>query len=107
MYGLILRRIAAAILTISVLTVFVFALLYLFPGDPSERILQTRMNGELPTSRDTVEVLKKEMGLDAPPYQLYLSWASGVLHGDLGYSYVTRRPVITIPVSPSGRPASW
>ncbi|AEB68671.1 MULTISPECIES: ABC transporter permease [Methanothrix] len=96
MYGLILRRIAAAILTISVLTVFVFALLYLFPGDPAERILQTRMNGELPTSRDTVEVLKKEMGLDAPPYQLYLSWASGVLHGDLGYSYVTRRPVITI-----------
>ena len=56
MYGLILRRIAAAILTISVLTVFVFALLYLFPGDPAERILQTRMNGELPTSRDTVEV---------------------------------------------------
>ena len=96
MYGLILRRIVAAILTISVLTVFVFALLYLFPGDPAERILQTRMNGELPTSRDTVEVLKKEMGLDAPPYQLYLSWASGVLHGDLGYSYVTRRPVITI-----------
>lgn len=48
MYGLILRRIAAAILTISVLTVFVFALLYLFPGDPAERILQTRMNGELP-----------------------------------------------------------
>ena len=96
MYGLILRRIAAAILTISVLTVFVFALLYLFPGDPAERILQTRMNGELPTSRDTVEVLKKEMGLDAPPYQLYLNWARGVLHGDLGYSYVTRRPVITI-----------
>ena len=96
MYGLILRRIAAAILTISVLTVFVFALLYLFPGDPAERILQTRMNGELPTSRDTVEVLKKEMGLDAPSYQLYMSWASGVLHGDLGYSYVTRRPVITI-----------
>lgn len=96
MYRLILRRIAAAILTISVLTVFVFALLYLFPGDPAERILQTRMNGELPSSRDTVEVLKKEMGLDAPSYQLYLSWASGVLHGDLGYSYVTRRPVITI-----------
>jgi len=60
MYGLILRRITAAILTISVLTVFVFALLYLFPGDPAERILQTRMNGELPSSRDTVEVLKKE-----------------------------------------------
>jgi len=96
MYGLILRRIVAAILTISVLTVFVFALLYLFPGDPAERILQTRMNGELPSSRDTVEILKKEMRLDAPPYQLYLSWARGVLDGDLGYSYVTRRPVITI-----------
>lgn len=96
MHRLIIRRMMAAILTISVLTIFVFALLYLFPGDPAERILQTRMNGELPSSRDTVEVLKKEMGLDAPSYQLYLNWAGGVLHGDLGYSYVTRRPVITI-----------
>ena len=96
MYGLILRRAIAAILTISVLTVFVFALLYLFPGDPAERILQTRMNGELPSSQDSVQILKKEMGLDAPPYQLYLNWAREVLHGDLGYSYVTRRSVITI-----------
>ena len=54
------------------------------------------MNGELPSSREIVEELKKEMELDAPPYLLYLNWANGVLHGDLGYSYVTRRPAATI-----------
>lgn len=96
MWKLVARRILGAILTISLLTVFVFSLLYLFPGDPAERILQARLNGELPSSRDTAEVLKQEMGLDAPPYMLYLSWVNGVLHGDLGYSFITRRPTMTI-----------
>lgn len=96
MWKLFFRRLLAAVLTLSILTVFVFALLFLYPGDPAERILQARMNGELPSSREIVEELKKEMELDAPPYLLYLNWANGVLHGDLGYSYVTRRPAITI-----------
>ncbi|MDD1762301.1 MAG: ABC transporter permease [Methanothrix sp.] len=96
MWKLFFRRLLAAVLTLSILTVFVFALLYLYPGDPAERILQARMNGELPSSRDIVDELKKEMELDAPPYLLYLNWANGVLHGDLGYSYVTRRPATTI-----------
>lgn len=96
MWKLFFRRLLAAVLTLSILTVFVFALLYLYPGDPAERILQARMNGELPSSREIVEELKKEMELDAPPYLLYLNWANGVLHGDLGYSYVTRRPAATI-----------
>ncbi len=96
MWKLFFRRLLAAVLTLSILTVFVFALLYLYPGDPAERILQARMNGELPSSREIVEELKKEMELDAPPYRLYLNWANGVLHGDLGYSYVTRRPAATI-----------
>lgn len=96
MWKLFFRRLLAAVLTLSILTVFVFALLYLYPGDPAERILQARMNGELPSSREIVQELKKEMELDAPPYLLYLNWANGVLHGDLGYSYVTRRPAATI-----------
>ncbi|MDQ1282452.1 MAG: peptide/nickel transport system permease protein [Euryarchaeota archaeon] len=96
MWKLFFRRLLAAVLTLSILTVFVFALLFLYPGDPAERILQARMNGELPSSREIVEELKKEMELDAPPYLLYLNWANGVLHGDLGYSYVTRRPAATI-----------
>ena len=96
MWKLFFRRLLAAVLTLSILTVFVFALLYLYPGDPAERILQARMNGELPSSREIVQELKKEMKLDAPPYLLYLNWANGVLHGDLGYSYVTRRPAATI-----------
>lgn len=96
MWKLITRRILAALLTISLLTVFVFSLLYLVPGDPAERILQARMNGELPSSRDVIEVLKHDMGLDVPPYMLYLNWAGGVFQGDLGYSYITRRPAATI-----------
>jgi peptide/nickel transport system permease protein len=96
MWMLITRRILAAILTISFLSVFVFSFLYLVPGDPAERILQAKMNGELPSSRETVAVLKHDMGLDVPSYILYLEWTEGVLHGDLGYSYITRRPAATI-----------
>jgi len=96
MWKLITRRILAALLTISILTVFVFLLLYLVPGDPGERILQARMNGELPSSRDVIEVLKHDMGLDGSPQILYLNWAKGIFRGDLGYSYITRRPAATI-----------
>ena len=96
MWKLITRRILAALLTISLLTVFVFSLLYLVPGDPGERILQARMNGELPSSRDVIEVLKHDMELDVPPHILYLNWAKGIFQGDLGYSYITRRPAATI-----------
>jgi peptide/nickel transport system permease protein len=96
MWKLITRRILAALLTLSILSVFVFLLLYLVPGDPGERILQARMNGELPSSRDVIDVMKHDMGLDAPPQMLYLNWAKGIFHGDLGYSYITRRPAATI-----------
>lgn len=95
-WKLIVRRILTALITLVLLSVFVFCLLYLAPGDPAELIVQARMQGELPSSPEIVADLKKEMGLDAPPEVLYLRWADGVLHGELGYSYVTLRPVVDI-----------
>jgi peptide/nickel transport system permease protein len=96
MWKLITRRVLAAILTLFLLSLFVFSLLYLVPGDPAERILQARMNGELPSSSKIIEILKQEMGLDVPPHILYMRWAEGIIHGDLGYSYITRRPATAI-----------
>ncbi len=53
------------------------------------------MQGELPPPA-AVAILKAEMGLDAPSYILYLRWVDGILHGNLGYSYETLRPVSSI-----------
>lgn len=96
MWKIIFRRFITAVLTLFLLTIFAFSLLYLAPGDPAERILQAKMNGELPSSTEAIDILRQEMGLNVPPYVLYLKWASGVLHGDLGYSYITRRSAAVI-----------
>lgn len=93
---MLIRRVSAAILTLFLLSVFVFSILYFAPGDPAERILQAKMNGELPASPEIIEVMKQNMGLDAPPHILYLRWADDILHGDLGHSYITRRPAAII-----------
>jgi peptide/nickel transport system permease protein len=93
---LVARRFLTALITLFLLSVFVFYLLYLAPGEPAELIIRARMQGEFPSSPEVVAVLKKEMGLDAPPQVLYMRWAGGVLHGELGYSYVTLRPTASI-----------
>ena len=89
---LVAKRVASMLLTILLLSLLTFLLPYLSPGDPGVLILRARMGGTLPASREAVEVLKEEMGLNLPPHIIYGRWLSGALRGDLGHSYVTRQP---------------
>ena len=56
-------------------------------GDPAEAVL-----GRSATPAATAE-LRKELGLDRPVVEQYLSWASAAVHGDFGVSLSTRQPV--------------
>jgi ABC-type dipeptide/oligopeptide/nickel transport system permease component len=67
--------------------VVVFALLYVAPGDPV-----TEMVGERADSA-TIARLRAELKLDEPLYIQFAHYASGVLRGDLGRSYITNRPI--------------
>jgi ABC-type dipeptide/oligopeptide/nickel transport system permease component len=82
-------RLVAAIPTVLLVTVLVFLILHLIPGDPAEIYL-----GE---NRSTPELLAKvraDMGLDRPLHVQYLSYMGGVLRGDFGRSLNNNRPVL-------------
>ncbi len=79
------------ILTIPVLffvSLIVFALISLIPGDPARILL-----GEQP-SKEALEVLRHQLGLDRPILVRYLIWLNRILHGDLGNSVRDGRPVL-------------
>ncbi len=83
----ILRRLVLIVPTFLVVSVLVFAMLRLIPGDVIDIMSQGDPN------RATADALRVELGLDRPaPYQ-YLVWLSNILQGDLGHSLYTKKPV--------------
>jgi len=90
MLSFILRRLLIAIPTIILISVFVFSLQKLLPGDP---ILA--MAGE---ERDpaTIEFLREKYHLNDPIPVQYVSWVGNALRGDLGISLRTNQPVLEL-----------
>src|SRR5580704_3125688 len=87
MFAYIVRRILATIPVMAVVAVFVFALLYLSPGDPAAIIA-----GDNATSADIARI-HASLRLDRPIYVQFASWLWNLLHGDLGISIFTNLPV--------------
>ena len=87
MFAYIVRRILATIPVMAVVAIFVFALLYLSPGDPAAIIA-----GDTATVEDIARIRAK-LGLDQPVYIQFGEWVWRLLHGDLGISIFTNLPV--------------
>ncbi|MGI2030977.1 ABC transporter permease [Rhizobium panacihumi] len=87
MISILTRRIASLIITLLAVSLLVFAVMNLLPGDPAAIMLGTS------ASPDTLAALQKQMGLDQPMPVRYLSWLAGVLQGDFGNSYTYSVPV--------------
>jgi ABC-type dipeptide/oligopeptide/nickel transport system permease component len=87
MLSFILRRLLLAIPTLFGVLVIVFLLLYVAPGDPVQEMVGERADPE------TVARLRAELRLDDPLHKQFVHYAGGVLQGDLGRSYITRRPI--------------
>jgi peptide/nickel transport system permease protein len=85
---LVARRLAATVPVLFLVTLGVFLLIHLVPGDPVEAML-----GE---SQDNVakETLRHELGFDQPLYIQYVNWLSRVVQGDLGRSVRTHQTVL-------------
>lgn len=83
----ILRRTAFFLPTLVVITFIVFALQLVIPGGPAEAIAGAG------SSRESIDAINEDLGLDRPLAVQYGSWVSGVLQGDLGSSYFSREPV--------------
>ena len=81
------KRLLALIPVLFVVSIIIFLIIHITPGDPASVIL-----GENATAQD-VEALRQQMGLDLPLYQQYMNWISDVLRGDLGDSYFMKESV--------------
>ncbi len=82
-------RLLQTIPTVFLVTVAVFLMLHLTPGDPAEVFL-----GDKRSSPELLEKVRQDMGLNRPLHVQYLSYMAAALRGDLGRSLQTNVPVM-------------
>lgn len=83
----IIRRVLMLVPVLLGLSLVVFFMIRAIPGNPAQVIL-----GQLAT-KDAIETLTKELGLDQPWYVQYFNYLGGLLTGDLGESLRTKTPI--------------
>ena len=81
------RRTAGFIVTLLVVSLVVFGVMNILPGDPALTILG------MDASDDALAALRAQLGLNEPVHLRYLSWVGNALHGDFGQSHSFRIPV--------------
>jgi peptide/nickel transport system permease protein len=96
MKGYLLKRVFALFPVLFVVSVVIFLVIHITPGDPASVML-----GESATEQDIRE-LRQQMGLDLPLHQQYLNWIAKVFQGDLGNSFFMRQSVTQAIVSHLG-----
>jgi dipeptide transport system permease protein len=89
MFGFFLRRIGMVIPTFVGITLLVFSLIHMIPGNAVEAL-----SGERGMEPERYARLLHEYGLDRPLYVQYFDYLGKVLHGDLGISISTHEPVL-------------
>ena len=83
----ILKRILLMIPVLLGISFLIFTLMYFTPGDPVQMLLGDEATAE------QVEAMREEMGLNDGFFTRYVNYMVGILHGDLGTSYVSKLPV--------------
>lgn len=83
-----IRRIGRSIPVVVLVTVLVFGMVHLLPGDP----VLSMFSGQYITA-ENIALARETLGLDRPVYVRYVEWLGRVLQGDLGESIVSKRPV--------------
>jgi peptide/nickel transport system permease protein len=84
----LLKRVLLMVPTLFLVTILVFLMMRLIPGDVVLQMLEGYAYA------DTVEALRRELGLDRPIHMQYLEWISGVLRADLGRSLWTKESIL-------------
>lgn len=88
MIALVGRRLAGLVATLFAVSVLIFLVMNVLPGDPAVVTLGTAARA------DTLAALRLELGLDRPLVLRYAAWIGGVLTGDLGTSSTYGVPVL-------------
>jgi peptide/nickel transport system permease protein len=89
MTAYLMRRLALMVPVAFLVTIGVFLLIHLTPGDPALILL-----GEDRTPQ-AIAAIHHQLGLDQPLYVQYVIWLGHIVHLDLGRSVITHQPVTT------------
>ncbi len=98
MRAFVIRRLILLIPTLILVTIIVFSLVRMIPGDVVQLMLQEQQYAK------DIEELRHKLGLDQPVYEQYARWVGGLLRGNFGVSLWTKRSAVEelrarIPVS--------
>ena len=89
----LIKRLLTMAMTLVIISVLVFIIIKLPPGDYlTTYIEELKAQGEN-VDQSRIDFLRKRYGLDLPGWQQYLNWATGLLRGDLGWSFEYDQPV--------------
>ena len=93
MFGYLIRRLLTMIPTLLIISVLVFVIIQLPPGDYLESyIAELQSQGES-VNEEKIQYLRKEYGLDKSMPEQYWTWMTGMLQGNFGYSFEYELPV--------------
>jgi peptide/nickel transport system permease protein len=87
----IVRRCLQSVVVLVLVTLMLFLMMRLLPGDPI--VMYMSMRDVEGASQEQIDTLRKEFGLDKPVMVQYLRWMNGAIRGDLGRSIVSRDSV--------------
>ena len=90
MWKTVLRRILIMIPQIIILSILVFILAKMMPGDPFSGLIDPNV------SAARIEELRQQLGLNDPWHIQYIRWVKNLFHGDLGLSYTYKLKVTTL-----------
>jgi peptide/nickel transport system permease protein len=93
MLAYLAKRFGQAIFILIGITLVTYVLLFLVPADPVRQIAGRSATPE------TVESIRRQLGLDLPLWQQYLSYLGHLARGDLGRSYIQKTEVTTLILS--------
>ncbi|MDQ1261808.1 MAG: peptide/nickel transport system permease protein [Euryarchaeota archaeon] len=96
MLFMLLRRLCIFCLVLVASTTLVFIMLHSLPGENAEVMAKYIFLGnvELNPSNEEIQLVKQKFNLEQSLLTQYFDWANGILHGDLGRSYKSNRPVL-------------
>ncbi len=87
-FTIVRKRLPGVVMVVIGVSLITFIISHLIPGDPARLIAGDRATDEI------VAAIRTKLGLDLPLYQQYWNYLVGLVHGDLGTSIRTGRPVL-------------
>ncbi|MDE2683870.1 MAG: ABC transporter permease [Chloroflexota bacterium] len=90
----LLRRLALFVPTAFGVSVFIFLMLHVIPGDYATTLLLGGRDRALVATEEDFARVRSQLGLDKPLHMQYVTWAGKLVRGDLGISWINRQPVL-------------